>query len=291
MISFIVCSINEVHFSQFEKSLETTVGTNYEVIKIENSIANHALSTAYNIGAKKAKFPFLCFVHEDVVFKNQDWGKKITSFFKNNPKAGLVGIAGSIVKTLTPSIWANGLYDTDYYNIIQYYKEDDVSAHLQFKEGLKNYKKVKTLDGVFLFTKKEIWELYQFDENLSKFHCYDLDLCFQIGQKFNIYVTYDVLLEHYSTGSLSKEWVEASIRLSEKWKHILPLGDIDNKKITDIEWKNKKVFFYRMNILKYPWSAILSQFIKWGYIKNFSFSNHFSFFKELIGLKLKHKVR
>lgn len=291
MISFITCSINDIQFSLFEKSIETTVGIDYEVIKIENSISNYALSTAYNIGAEKAKFPFLCFVHEDVIFKSDEWGPKLISFFENNPQAGLVGIAGSTVKTLTPSIWANGLYNTDYYNLIQYYKNDNVSAHLQFKEGPEDYKEVKTLDGVFLFTKKDIWKQHQFDENLSKFHCYDLDLCFQIGQKFNIYVSYDVLLEHYSTGSLSKEWAEASIRLSEKWAHILPLGDISRKKIKDIEWKNKKVFFFRMNILKYPLRTILLQFIKWGYFKNFSLSNHFGFFKELINIKLKHRAR
>ncbi|SDG42091.1 Glycosyltransferase like family protein [Pedobacter terrae] len=291
MISFVTCSINDIQFSLFEKSLKATVGTDYEIIKIENSISNYSLSTAYNMGAEKAKFPFLCFVHEDVVFKNDKWGSKLISFFEKNPQAGLVGIAGSTVKTLTPSIWANGLYDTDYYNLIQYYKKDHVSAHLRFKEGPENYKEVKTLDGVFLFTRKDVLKQHQFDEKLSKFHCYDLDLCFQIGQKFKIYVSYDVLLEHYSTGSLSKDWAEASIRLTEKWKHILPLGDIDRKKLIDIEWKNKKVFFFRMNILKYPLSSILSQFIKWGYFKNFSISKHFNFLKELISLKLKHKAR
>lgn len=289
MISVIVCSINEKNFSAFEISLKNTIGIDYEIIKIENSITDYSLSKAYNIGAKKAIFPFVCFVHEDILFKDENWGIELTNFYKNNIFAGVVGVAGSTVKTLTPSIWANGLFNTDYYNLIQYYKKTDTSVHLQFTNVNDDYVEVKTLDGVFLFTKKEIWEANKFDETLAKFHCYDLDFCIQVGQSKKNYVAYTILLEHHSTGNLNKDWTEASVRLSEKWQHLLPLGNLDKSKMKALEWKNKKVLFYRMNILKYPLKAIVTQFIKWNYFKNFSLTNHLSFAKELLMLMVKSK--
>lgn len=289
MISIVVCSINQENFSAFETSLSNSIGVEYEIIRIENSITDYSIAKAYNLGAKKAIYPYICFVHEDVFFRNEKWGADLIKFFERNPSAGVVGIAGSTVKTLIPSIWANGLFDTDYYNLIQYYKETDSSAHLHFRNGNEDYVEVKTLDGVFLFTTKEIWATHKFDETLAKFHCYDLDFCIQVGQHRKNYVAFTVLLEHLSNGSLNKDWTAASIRLSEKWKHVLPLGNLDKKKMRAIEWKNRRVFFYRMNILKYAPKQIISQFLKWNYLKNFSLIDHLSFAKELLKLKLKAK--
>ncbi len=289
MISVIVCSINDQHFIAFETSLKNTIGIAHEIIRIENSITDYSLAKAYNIGAERASYPFLCFVHEDVLFRNENWGIELTSFLKTTPQAGVVGIAGATVKTLTPSIWANGLFDTDYYNFIQYYNKTNTSAHLQFKNTNEDYIEVKTLDGVFLFTKKETWAANKFDETLAKFHCYDLDFCIQVSQSKKNYVAYTILLEHFSNGSLNEDWAEASIRLSEKWKHILPLGNLSKNKIMALEWKNKKAFFYRMNILKYPYRQIITQFIKWNYFKNFSLINHLAFVKELLAHKLNSK--
>lgn len=289
MISIIVCSIDERNFANFQTSLKNTIGVDYELIKIENSTTDYSLAKAYNIGAAKAVFPFVCFVHEDVLFRSKKWGEDLIGFFEGNPAAGVAGIAGSTVKTLTPSIWANGLFDTDYYNLIQYYEKTNSSAHLQFRSGDEDYVEVRTLDGVFLFTKKEIWEAKKFDETLAKFHCYDLDFCINVGQHKTNYVAFTILLEHLSNGSLNRDWAEASIRLAEKWKHLLPLGNLDKKKMMALEWKNRKVFFYRMNILNYSPKQIIFQFLKWNYLRNFSFTNHFSFAKELLKLKLKAK--
>ena len=42
---------------------------------------------------RRSRQPYLCFVHEDVRFVTQDWGRKIVAHLQDK-EVGLVGIAG-----------------------------------------------------------------------------------------------------------------------------------------------------------------------------------------------------
>lgn len=285
MISIIICSINPTLFEQVSKSINATIGVEYEIIQIDNREANDGICKAYNEGAKKANFPYLCFLHEDILIKSTNWGMPIINFFEHNPEAGLVGVAGSIYKSLVPSVWAQGLHATDHANLIQHYRKT-ISMHTEYvAEG---FSEVKTLDGVFLFTKKEIWEKYPFDAStFDKFHCYDLDFCLQVGQKHQLFVYNHLLIEHFSSGSLNVDWVNYSIKLSDKWAQVLPVGDIPASHQRDIEWRNRKIFFFRMNILGFPFSTSLKTFLGYGYKKNFSVFKTLGFVKDILLRKLK----
>jgi hypothetical protein len=286
MISVVICSINEQLFKQVSESIHQTIGIQFEIIQVKKA----SISAAYNEGASNAKYPFLCFVHEDVIFKSVDWGKQLIYFFEQNENAGIVGVAGSKYKSLTPSIWAQGLYKTDYYNILQFNPETKKSVlqqHHHHQDENIRYFEVKTLDGVFLFTTHKIWESNLFDEKIfNHFHGYDLDFCIQVGKTLKLYVTLEVLIEHFSTGTLNKDWVLASVELSKKWADILPLGDLPRGQSREIEWRNKKIFFYRMKILGYSYRAAFKQFILQGYVRNFSLSNNLNFMIELASKKL-----
>ena len=49
------------------------------------------------------------------------------------------------------------------------------------------FEEVVTLDGLGLFVRKEVWNLYPFDEKLLiGFHCYDLDFSLQIVNNIKI---------------------------------------------------------------------------------------------------------
>jgi glycosyltransferase involved in cell wall biosynthesis len=284
MISIIICSINKTFFDQVEKSVKETIGVIYEIIRIDNTIVNYGICKAYNEGAKQAKYDYLCFMHEDILFRSDNWGNILIDFFKSSPKTGLVGVAGSSYKSLVPSIWAQGLFNTDYRNIVQHYKNlqvSEVGNQTEFNE-------VKTLDGVFLFTKKTIWEKHPFDDlNFDKFHCYDLDFSLQIGQDYKLFVCNGVLIEHFSSGSLNKDWLKYSIKLSEKWKHYLPVGNLKPEQQKEVEWRNRKILFFRMNILGYPFKTAVQQFFKYDFVKFTSFSNMIGFTANLLGQKLK----
>lgn len=285
MISIIICSIDNNYFEQVTQSINTTIGIEFEIIRIENTITNYGICKAYNLGANQAKYPYLCFIHEDILFKSNDWGLKIIHFFEQHNNIGLVGVAGSNHKSYVPSTWNQGLYSTDHYNIIQHYRD---SIALDSTKSSGQFSEVKTLDGVFLFTTKETWLKNNFDElNFDKFHCYDLDFCLQVGQKYKLFVCNEMLIEHLSSGSLNKDWVNYSIKLSEKWKHILPVSNLTKKQQKEIEWRNRKIFLLRMNILRYPFIKILKIFLKWNFTSNTSFIKLIGFFYNLIGQRFK----
>ncbi len=285
MISIVICSINRDLFNQVSQSIADTIGVDYEIIRIDNTVVHMGICEAYNRGASEAKFPYVCFLHEDILIKSANWGAEIISFFETNSQVGLVGVAGSAFKSQFPSIWAQALFQTDHINVIQHYRNNVV---LESNGVPGSFVEVKTLDGVCLFTTKEVLKKNSFDSlNFDRFHCYDLDFCLQVGQHSRLFVYHGLLIEHFSSGSLNKDWVNYSIKVSEKWKDILPIGDIPDSHKKAIEWRNRKVFFFRMNILGYPFGATIRIFLRFGFLKNTSFIDLAKFIYQMIGQKLK----
>ena len=77
MFSIIICSISPERLLQVKKNIQETIGTEHEFIAIDNRETKWPIAKAYNEGAKRARYPYLFFVHEDVRFHSQDWGKVI----------------------------------------------------------------------------------------------------------------------------------------------------------------------------------------------------------------------
>ncbi len=290
MISVVICSLKPLLYEQVTASIAATIGVPFELVRIDNRQLPVGISEAYNTGVARAEYPFICFVHEDVLFHTKGWGKLLLDFFDREPSAGIVGVAGSRYKSHTPGIWSNGLYHTDCIHILQHDQDEQAVLHtVRPPDVVGDFCEVATLDGVFLFARREVCERYPFDQHtFTKFHCYDLDFTLQAGRTWKLFVTYGVLLEHLSRGTLNRDWVTESLRLAEKWPtsvHVLPLSQQEQQ---DIEWRNKRLFFYRMNILGFGWPAILRQFFRFGYWQNFSLRRNGLFLRELLNLKLRH---
>lgn len=213
MISIIVSSYNEVFFSKFSQSLNNTIGVPYELIKIEN-YNQFSLSKAYNLGGEKANYDFLCFVHEDVIFLTQDWGNKLMELFEKIQNLGIVGLAGSKKKSDLPTGWGTGIDEYDRICLVQV-NNDCESIH-NTRSGISNYVNIKVLDGVFLFTKKIVWNECKFDESLKGFHIYDIDFSLRITQKYQGIIFYDLLLAHFSSGGYNSDWIEKNLDYHER---------------------------------------------------------------------------
>jgi hypothetical protein len=251
MITVIICSINAAHLKRISKNIEETIGVPYELIAIDNSTNPRGICAVYNEGARRATFDCLCFVHEDVQFNTIGWGQVLISIF-NDTTWGLVGLAGAAHKPKLLSGWgAQGLKDRMVkINLIQHFKGNK-PPKLQYENTSKEkIAEVACLDGVFLASTKSVIRQIPFDENLLKgFHGYDLDLSLAIGQHYKVGVTYEILAEHFSEGSLNTEWLESSMLVHQKWSEKLPKTVIP---VTKKERKNceKRSFRYILSILK-----------------------------------------
>ena len=269
MFSIIICSISPERLIQVKKNIQDTIGTEHEFIALDNRETRWPIAKVYNEGARRAHYPYLFFVHEDVRFHSKDWGKVIADKLKE-PDCGAIGFAGNKVKLKAYSGWPQV---PEFGCSFLYQKEPQKTNFAVFNVHLEHpFEEVVCLDGLGIFVCKALWEKYPFDEKmLTGFHCYDLDFSMQIARtgKYKNYVctTPAVLIEHFSLGNLDRVWIQETIRLhKEKWNAFLPLKtfdvELDRKTEKRMDEKYFHVFVKRLLRSDYPdkWK-ILSEFL------------------------------
>ena len=248
MISIIICSKKDKIDEVLNKNIADTINVPYEIVLIDNSDNKYSIFSAYNEGIKRAKYPYLCFIHEDIIFRNDNWGKLLCDAFESDETIGMIGVIGSAV--LFDIVY--GWWDTSAHvgHILQNVRNAKMTA---------DYKKCSdpkailtdavACDGLFLAFPKNIFNKIQFDTNtFTGFHCYDLDISMQvINAGYKIKVINNILIEHFSTGNVTKEFINTCFRFSKKWQEILPVSveSISKQELTDLRDR------YILNLLNY----------------------------------------
>ena len=225
MISIVVCSINPKLFDALKSSIEKTIGLpGYELIKINNTIEKLSIAKAYNKGLLQAKNEIVVFVHEDVIFHTQDWGRILLDHFEGKPRAGLIGVAGSKLKLRAPSSWFNVATKFFVVNIIQWDHEKNVK-HDSFgwNSNTEVIQEIVAADGVFLALRKV--DGVCFDERIKGFHGYDMTISLTYKAKgWSVFAINDLLIEHFSQGTINKDWLMSMERIYQLYKRKLPLS-------------------------------------------------------------------
>lgn len=221
MLSIICCSIKPEAALSLKYNIEKSIGKlPYEFIAFDNRATNYGICEVYNLCASKAKYDYLCFVHEDVCFDTINWGEIIIQQLKKE-KCGVIGFAGSILKLKRLTGW-NTCY------------KDMRANYIQHMKGKKHYHRINpdnldftpviTLDGLCLFVSRSIWKNIKFDQQtFNKFHCYDIDFSLSVAIQYQNYVCNNIIVQHYSQGAFSEEWLKDLERLHKKWQDKLPL--------------------------------------------------------------------
>ena len=226
MISVIISTQDSVLLHRISENIKETIGVEFEIIAIENK-AQYSICEAYNLGVTKSKYPFMCFVHEDVLFKTTNWGDRLTSIMKNDPTIGLIGIAGTKFRSSYPSAIGQGPGLSRFLrgNIYHWdnYKDFDKSDQQNEIDD------VVCIDGVFMFSKKEVFQHCRFDEKLlTHFHGYDIDFSLQVFFKpYRVVVDRSVLIAHYSNGNYIGQNTIANRLVVKKWMKKLPVATKD----------------------------------------------------------------
>jgi hypothetical protein len=252
MISIIVCSRTKVIPDKLKKNIEDTIGCDYELVVIDNSMNYLSIFQAYNKGIRISNGDLLCFLHDDVKICTLNWGLILKEIFKNDSEIGVLGIAGGKSKTLTPSSWS---VHNRSINIIQHYKrikKNKELVHLGFNSNLEE---VVTLDGVFMVFSPE--KKMFFNEKFKGFHFYDMNICMEAKVRgLKNYVTDKITLEHLSEGFQSKDWIKNGIKMHNHYKNELPIH-IDKKiKNKQIEKRAIVHLFKKAIYLKEPFVVI-----------------------------------
>lgn len=223
MVSIIICSINKSNLKDVKVSISKTIGVEHEFVVYDNTVANDGICEVYNKCASKSNGDYICFVHEDVLFETNGWGMNIVGFFKGNPNAGIVGVAGGMYVPKNFISWGdNNICDRwNYWHI----DEQGNSRHEKHNPLNEEFSNVVTLDGFFLFVRRGAWEINKFDEKLLKgFHLYDADFCVGVSQAYTNYVAHTIKLLHKSKGSgASKAYYDNLKKFHNKWADKLPI--------------------------------------------------------------------
>jgi len=227
MVSIIICSRHSYLSKEMTENISSTIGIEYEIIIIDNSSNRYSIFEAYNLGVSRAIYPYLCFMHDDILYHTQDWGIKVINHFQRNIKLGLIGVVGGHYIPDTPSTW----YSTDYCSgkILQGHKDGNGNYSV-FEDKRKivnnDYSiEVVAVDGLWFCIPKHLFDRISFDNKIFKgWHAYDIDICLQIIEAgFEVRVIEDVLIEHSSYGNSGFGFYSEMKKFNKKWKRRLPI--------------------------------------------------------------------
>ena len=272
MISIIICSRQSNILQALQDNINDTIGLDYELVVIDNSSNQYTIFQAYNEGVKRSKYPYLCFMHDDILYHTQGWGINVINHFQSDHKIGLIGIVGTHYLPDNPSYWCysgvlsghliqgmieNGVYKTENVSHMNYVGNNDSIGAV-------------AVDGLWFCMPKFMFSFLSFDEKTFKgFHCYDMDICLQtIKHNYNVEIVMDILIEHSSYGSETANLNKSLKVCFKKWKKLLPLvvgvqmteseKDEIKKRISRFTKKKKQTNFFKA----LPIYSIYSRYIK-----------------------------
>lgn len=248
MLSLIICSRSTDVSIELKENIQSTIGVKYELIVIDNSKNKYSIFQAYNEGVRTAKSPYFCFMHEDILYLTQDWGKRVIEHFKDE-KIGLIGVGGCHYLSRYPVsllTWKHANNNNKFYsyNYVQGYAKTEHYKNELFNNISNDNVNVVAIDGMWFCIRRETFEGYdlEFDEKHFKgFHFYDFDICMQVyAQNMKTIVISDILIEHFSTGVFDKVWYDNAFIFYEKWKSYFPIAiglDLTEEEKKNVEYE------------------------------------------------------
>jgi hypothetical protein len=224
VISFVTCSLDDRLLERLRGNLARTAGVEHELVVHRNREAAWGLARAYNSAAAGARFPLLCFLHEDVEFLSAPgWAGRVVRAYAERPDAGVAGFAGCRVKSRAPSGWL-GPHHHVRQHFLQGSRDGSTEWMVNHPAG-EAVAPVAVIDGMCLFVRRADWAATPFDDRtFPGFHGYDLDFCTAVGRRRTNLVFLDVDFRHDSPGTFDRTWRQAMRAYHLKWKEVLPLS-------------------------------------------------------------------
>jgi hypothetical protein len=250
MLSIIVCSVNEEYLKKLKKNISETIGIEYELLVWDNRESNLGLCRVYNMMAANAKFPLLCFMHEDIAFETSNWGRILSEIVASNAGTAMVGIAGGKYKGRTYSGWFSGIDKMDFYHI--FHMDGTLRQQISNKDSWADAEqKVVCIDGILMLITKEAWNEHRFDEvNVPGFHFYDIDLSLRVARHATVLVTNQIDIVHFTKGGdYGDRWISAAEKFHRRWEIDLPFST-ETQVVAKNELTTARTWLERLQIEK-----------------------------------------
>jgi GT2 family glycosyltransferase len=197
---------------------------------------------SYNVLLDKAveldDLEALVLVHQDAEIVDPDFSVKLRRAF-SDPDVGVVGCVGAVgVRSIA---WWEG--SVTWGSFTHRYSElggGELPALSWDPEKTPSYAhtgEVDTVDGFVLGLSPWVVHNIRFDESLGQLHGYDFDFCLQVRDAGRKILTQDFkVIHHHSLDLVSdpEAWIEAHIKVSEKWDGRLP-----NVGVEGGDWKQR----------------------------------------------------
>ena len=227
MISIIICSRNSDISPESRHNITSTIGCEHEIIVVDNCANRYNIFQAYNIGVERCKGDVLLFLHDDVSYKCNGWGKTVEHILQDE-SIGLVGVIGSHVMPNFPAYYSESPY-------LSCHNEDNDNGVIQtHNDGYWNEQgiaDVAVVDGQQMFIPRNLFPPLRFDEeHFSDFHGYDMDISMQVqalGRR--VVVTNQISSEHlwnekkWENKNMTQPLYQAMGIFFAKWQAKLPL--------------------------------------------------------------------
>lgn len=223
MVSIIICGRAPKISETQNKNIKNTIGNiNYEIIYIDNSAKKYSIFEAYQKGVDLALFPYLCFMHEDLIFHSNHWGEILINTLKDT-SIGLIGTMGTYYLDTYSVYWTiqtlmrGSLVHKTNNNKYEIRKCND-------HPELGNY--AVAIDGLWMATRKELFNnsIFWDTKTYSGFHFYDMDLSLQIFTKgYKIKIIDNISIEHKTKGIVNESFYINSMKFHKKWDKYLPI--------------------------------------------------------------------
>lgn len=198
----LICVYNnqELLKNSMISSLEKQSYKDYELILVnseENGMTS--ASRALNYGGEQSRGDFLVFLHQDLVFIDEDFLEKLQCFCMQNT-FGIAGVAGVVLEPDGKRLV--------YSNITHGENKERAGA---FFDSVKD---AESLDECLLIVPARVFEMYKFSDLGNTWHLYGTDFCLKIRKDSLSVKLFPLSLWHLSSGkSLNINYFDAIKRL------------------------------------------------------------------------------
>ena len=214
---------------EFMNMLQNTAGCEITISMVSNP-DGISLSQVYGdiLESEYIKSDIVVFVHDDIEFLRDGWGKEVIRLFKDNKKYGIIGVAGSAQFDQNGAWWN---YEKKYGQVL--HRHEGKTWLSTFSPLLtKDLEEVAVIDGVFIaIDKKRITQ--NFVTKLASKHMYDIAFCLANStgkkNKYKIGVTTNIRIAHNSLGKVDDSWYKARDTVNEMFGEFYPI-DVSAKK-------------------------------------------------------------